>query len=150
MAYWKENINYRQENGKYLIAIDGRDVEVEQALYQAYTKMERRERYLIEREKGICISLDALPNGGEQLIQPEESAEETVTRTERQRAHAKLLRRLRTAVAELTDEERALLKLIYLDGKTERDASHIFGISQPAIHKRKQRILEKLKNLLEN
>ena len=38
MEYWKENVNYRQEKGpegtRYLITVDGMDVEVEESLYR--------------------------------------------------------------------------------------------------------------------
>ena len=64
MEYWKENVNYRQEKGpegtRYLITVDGMDVEVEESLYRIYTKMERRERYLVEVESDMCVSLEGL------------------------------------------------------------------------------------------
>ena len=61
-----------------------------------------------------------------------------------------MLDKLRTSLALLSEEElQMLISLFYLE-MTERDLAREYQISQVAIHKRKQRILEKLKKLLEN
>lgn len=36
-----------------------------------------------------------------------------------------------------------------IDGVTERDYAAVLGISQVAVHKRKQRILRKIQNILD-
>ena len=61
-----------------------------------------------------------------------------------------MLDKLRTSLALLSEEElQMLISLFYLE-MTERDLAREYQISQVAIHMRKQRILEKLKKLLEN
>lgn len=56
---------------------------------------------------------------------------------------------LHKAIAKLSKTEQILIKAIFFKGATERRLAHKYGISQVAIHKRKQRILEKLKKFLE-
>ena len=56
---------------------------------------------------------------------------------------------LRKAFLLLSPDERELIKVLFIDGATERKAAEIYGISQVAIHKRKNRILAKLKDFLE-
>lgn len=56
---------------------------------------------------------------------------------------------LRKAFLLLSPDERELIKALFIDGATERKAAEIYGISQVAIHKRKNRILAKLKDFLE-
>lgn len=61
-----------------------------------------------------------------------------------------MLEKLWASLALLSEEElKMLISLFYLE-MTERDLAREYQISQVAIHKRKQRLLEKLKNLLEN
>lgn len=56
---------------------------------------------------------------------------------------------LRKAFFLLSPDERELIKILFIDGVTERKASEIYGVSQVAIHKRKNKILAKLKDFLE-
>ena len=55
---------------------------------------------------------------------------------------------LRQALTKLTDEEYALVYALFYEGRTERDYAKELGVSQVAVHKRKQRILKKLKGIL--
>ena len=45
----------------------------------------------------------------------------------------------------LTDEERELIHEIFYLEKSEREISAVYNLTQAAIHKRKKKILEKLK-----
>ena len=56
--------------------------------------------------------------------------------------------RLQNALASLTEEEKELIWLLYLckEPLTETQAASVLHISQPAIHKRKKKILEKMKS----
>ena len=56
---------------------------------------------------------------------------------------------LLAAVAKLERSEMEIIQGLFYEGKTERNLAQKYGLSQVAIHKRKQRILEKLKNILE-
>ena len=58
------------------------------------------------------------------------------------------LNKLQNAFASLTDDEKELIWLLYLckEPLTETQVASVLHISQPAIHKRKKKILEKMKS----
>ena len=57
--------------------------------------------------------------------------------------------KLRAALPLLTDKEQRLIRALYFEGMTERQYAEQEGVYRNAIHKRKVRILAKLKKLLE-
>ena len=60
-----------------------------------------------------------------------------------------MLDRLRQVLLLLTEEERRLVLEIFYEERSERELAEKYGISQAAIHKRKDRILEKLRRWIE-
>ena len=60
------------------------------------------------------------------------------------------IKRLRAALSQLDDSSRWLIQNLFLDRdcKSEREMAMILGISQGALHKRKMKILKKLKSLV--
>ena len=58
------------------------------------------------------------------------------------------LNKLQIAFASLTDDEKELIWLLYLckEPLTETQVASVLHISQPAVHKRKKRILEKMRS----
>ena len=71
IRHWKETRDYRRvrdANGVVIacvISVDGEDVEVTEEIYKEYARMDRRERYLAEKdaENGV-VSLDELTERG--------------------------------------------------------------------------------------
>ena len=59
-----------------------------------------------------------------------------------------LLERLREALKMLSEPERRLVEHLYYDELTERETAAIYGISQPAVTKRKHKIIQKLRVIL--
>lgn len=57
--------------------------------------------------------------------------------------------KLHTALIQLTKEERDFICALFFDEKTESEVAKGLGVSQQAVHKRKNRILKKLKNFFE-
>ncbi|MEG0691783.1 MAG: sigma factor-like helix-turn-helix DNA-binding protein [Oscillospiraceae bacterium] len=57
---------------------------------------------------------------------------------------------LHIAISKLSVDERELIVSLFFTERTERDCAAELGISQPAIHKQKNKILKKLKLFLEN
>lgn len=71
MYNWKDTRNYRRfrdENGNVIaniIYVDGEEVAVSDEVYEAYASMDRRERYLEERDNDDKpLSVDALLEEG--------------------------------------------------------------------------------------
>lgn len=81
--------------------------------------------------------------GEEILIDHSEDVAEQV-------AHKMMIEKLTAVLPLLTDDERELIQAIYFDEMTEREYAEKTGVYRNAVHKRKVRILEKLKKLLEN
>ena len=87
-------------------------------------------------------SLERLADQEVQFAGEAESVEETVLRRLR-------YEQLHKAISLLSDDERELVDRLFFQGQTEREAAAEMGIYRNAVHKRKNRILEKLKNFLE-
>lgn len=60
-----------------------------------------------------------------------------------------LIRTVRLALFLLSGADRKFVEEIFVQERTERQLAKEYGVSQVAIHKRKKRILEKLKKSLE-
>ena len=87
-------------------------------------------------------SLERLADQEMQFVGESESVEETVLRKLR-------YEQLHKAISLLSDDERKLVERLFFQGQTEREAAAEMGIYRNAVHKKKNRILEKLKNFLE-
>lgn len=148
MEYWKENVNYRQEKRpdgtRYLITVDGNDIEVEESLYRVYTKMERRERYLTEVESDMCVSLEGLAADENAIMYLDESPESILIAAEAEREQAKLLHRLPEAIEQLTESERELIQALFLDDVSTREYARQKGVYHRAVIYRRDKILKKL------
>lgn len=57
---------------------------------------------------------------------------------------------LHKALSVLSEDERYLIDQLYFQEKTERELAAQLGVSQNAINKRRQRILERIRGLLKN
>ena len=152
MEYWKENVNYRQEKGpegtRYLITVDGMDVEVEESLYRIYTKMERRERYLVEVESDMCVSLEGLAADEDTIPYLPDNPESILIAVETEREQASLLCLLPEALEQLTESEREFIRALYFEGISLREYCQSKGIPVMTQHYRLQQVLKKLKNIL--
>lgn len=139
------NIAYR--NKKFL-PLYGVIMEVSEETYKSYYKERRRQKYIDECSKQNGeVSYDALDTdellGEETLVDKHTDVEEQVVRK-------MTLEEVRMAINRLTAEEQELIIALYVDGLTEREYAKRKGVYHNAIHKRKIRILAKLKALLEN
>ena len=134
--------------GRRFLPLHGMLMEVTPEEYQAFYQEHNHPNYIQRLSiKNGDISYDMLTNeeqnGANILV---DSAPDIVEQVEKRI----MLDKLRTSLALLSEEElQMLISLFYLE-MTERDLAREYQISQVAIHKRKQRILEKLKKLLEN
>ena len=134
--------------GRRFLPLHGMLMEVTPEEYQAFYQEHNHQNYIQRLSiKNGDLSYDMLTNeeqnGANILV---DSAPDIVEQVEKRI----MLDKLRTSLALLSEEElQMLISLFYLE-ITERDLAREYQISQVAIHKRKQRILEKLKKLLEN
>lgn len=141
----KDIIGYKE---KYFLPLHGMLMEVTKEEYTLYYKEKRRERYIAEQAKEVgAFSYDALTtdefNGEEILVDLNKSPEEEVEQ------HL-MIEMMLGLFQKLTAEEQALVKAIYFDGMSEREYAAQLGVYPNAVHKRKHKILEKLKKLIKN
>lgn len=132
---------------KFFLPLYGMLMEVTVETYKAYYKDKRRQKYIDERSLlNGDVSYDALDTdetlGAEVFADTKTDVEATVI-------NKMTVAELKKAFLLLSPDERELIKVLFIDGATERKAAEIYGISQVAIHKRKNKILAKLKDFLE-
>lgn len=132
---------------KFFLPLHGMLMEVTKETYKEYYRDERRQKYIDERSRlNGDVSYNALDT--------DETLGEDVFADEKTDVEAEVINKmtvaeLRKAFLLLSPDERELIKILFIDGVTERKASEIYGVSQVAIHKRKNKILAKLKEFLE-
>ncbi len=172
MQNWKKDRNYRKFKNAdgsftYVIVVDGEPVKVNADVYREYARSARQLEYiehdlkrdrilqnadgrvvfdaegrptiLPEREVSLDKLLDEDWDYAADTPQPED---DVLCRME--------IVELRCRLGMLTDSERALIKALFFDGKTERQYEAETGIPQKTINNRRRGILAKLKKLLGN
>ena len=142
---------------KKRIWIRGQFVEVTDEVYRAYMQGDRKmryfendlktERFVLGKEGQVVQiipsredSLDRLVDENARQFSDEQESVESVV------LHKLEVDRLHTA---LSPEERALIQALFFDERKESELAVELGISQPAVYKRKMKILKKLKIFLE-
>ena len=160
MKKWQENRNYRRirdDSGKVvanIITVDGMDVCVTEDVFEAYTRMDRRERYLHEdAPTGKQLSLEQMAEDG---ILPDyvgaetsPSAEECCLEYERAAESEKLSGLLLAALISLENRDRQLITALFYDHLSTRECAALQGVSQRAVIKRRDRILRDMKKYFE-
>ena len=132
--------------GRRFIPLHGMLMEVSEGDYKAFYKDKRRQKYLDERSaKNGDFSYDMLPtdefNGEDILV---DMASDTAGDAEKKI----MLDNLRLEFAKLSEDEQKILYLIYGQRLSERAVAERFHVSQNAIHRRKVRILAKLRKAI--
>ena len=150
MKNWQKSRNYRKhENADgfftFIINVGGKAVEVSEAVFEAYSTADRRERYITERDAGRLLSLELMDI--EDILLKHfsgvhiESAEDTAFRMI-------LIEQSVIALNVLDVKERQLIYALEICGVTEKAYADTIGLTQAAVHKRKKRILRKIKNMV--
>lgn len=146
LQYRTENQNEYKE--KVFIPLHGMLMEVSKEEYKAFYKNARRQKYLNELsiENGD-ISYDMLTTdefiGRDILVAEKTDVSELVE-------NKIMVDKLRECISLLSDDEKELVTALFFNGFTEREYAKKKGVYHNAIHKKKLRILSKLKKLLEN
>jgi len=134
---------------EFFIRAGGQRIEVTEEVYLTYYRSKRRERYLDERDtvqgKVLYSNMDTDEMTGEDML-----ADLNATSVEDSVMQSLMTDELYKALDKLPEPERALIKALFFQGMTERQAAATFGLSQKGIHKRKIKILSTLRKILEN
>lgn len=139
--------------------IEGLAVQVSEEVYREYKRAEDKERYFMKRLKRGRFVVDEksqtvtyIPGreaSYEQLLEAEWAFAAPGEPLDDIMIKAQLMETLETALKTLTDEELDLIQKIFYLEKSEREISSAFHLTQAAIHKRKKKILKKLKKFFE-
>jgi RNA polymerase sigma factor (sigma-70 family) len=135
------------EKNKYLIKVQGQLVSVTEEVYLTYYRMRRRELHLQEKDAkhGVFFysALDTRKTNGEDaipdLISPH--VEDIVV-------DKLMAQRLHDCIKQLAKEEQEIINGLFFQEKSESMMAAEMGISQQLVNYRKQKILIKLKKLL--
>lgn len=136
-----------EEREVYYLYPDGKRIEVTEELYRAFYKCKRREKYLEERDQKHKLyhysDLDTEELLGEEMFSypNEESIEERIV-------DRLLIESLLRCVGKLPEEDQELIHALYYQGKSERGCAEEFGFSQKTINNQRNRILDKLRDLM--
>ena len=129
-------------------------------MYRAYMQGDRKMRYFendLKTERFVLgkdgqvvqiipsreDSLDRLVDENAQQFSDEQESVESMV------LHKLEVDKLHTALSQLAPEEQVLLQALFFEERTESELAAALGISQPAVYKRKIKILKKLKIILE-
>lgn len=140
---------------------EGKYVEVSDEVYDLSAKADRKDRYFSDDLKTEKIRVDEENEKITFIPSREDSFDRLIEENQAQFAidmesvedvalQNVTYEELHKAISELTEDEQKLIYALYFDNLTERDFAEMTGVYRNAVHKRKIRILTKLKNILES
>ena len=139
--------DYTMDKKEYFLYVKGKAVKVSEEVYKAYWKITEHEKYLIKKDwKNNVIPFSALDYDGHFVdnIIDEKIDLEKIVEVKMQ------IEELNKALATLTKKERELIEAIFYKEESLRSIGKKEKVSYQAIGKRRDKILEKLRKLLED
>lgn len=134
------------ENKKYTIVVKSRRVEVSESVYRAYHKEREAERYQNKLIHQNELSLERFREDGVNIdylivrVQPD-IVDKLI--------HQEQLKALWIALQSLPEDERSLIDELFFNDKSERKLAVEFGVPRMTLSDKKNRILRKLKKLMD-
>ena len=132
---------------EYYLYVKGKAIPVSEEVYKAYWKITEHEKYLQRKDwKHNVILFSALDHDGhfEDNIIDEKIDLEKIVEVKMQ------IEELHRALNTLTKEERELMEAIFYREESLRSISRKEKITHQAIRQRRDKILEKLRKILED
>ena len=132
---------------EYFLYVKGKAIPVSEEVYKAYWKITEHEKYLIKKDwKNNVIPFSALDYDGHFVdnIIDERIDLEKIVEVKMQ------IEELNKALATLTKKERELMEAIFYREESLRSISRKEKVTHQAIGQRRDRILEKLRKILED
>lgn len=128
------------ENTKY-IYVGGEKVYVSDEIYEVYKKQKNREEYL-RRLDVEFLDFNFSENYSIEDMEDESINVEKIVETKM------LIDRLKKAMESLSDDEREIIKRLYFDDEPLRKVAKSRNVSHPALIKKRDRILKKLREMI--
>ncbi|MBS7528464.1 sigma-70 family RNA polymerase sigma factor [Fusibacter paucivorans] len=143
-------MNEKEEREKalerYFIPVDGKYYETTREVYEVYYQMDRRERYLEERDlkKGI-INFGDIDNDD---YSAEEIISDKDTDIEEEVINKILIKTVLEAIMTLDEEEKWLIQELFFYGKSEVVLSQETGVARTTLQSKKYKAFEKIKKIM--
>lgn len=131
---------------EYYLYIRGQKVKVSEDIYIVYWREKEHEKYLEQVDrKNHLLFFSALDHDGHftDNIVDESVDVEKIVETQM------MIEAVRSAITRLNAEERDIIERLYLNDETVRSVAKLKSITHPALIKRRNKILEKLKKIIE-
>ena len=132
---------------KLFIPMHGMLMEVDEGFYKEFYRQKDRDEYLTWRTKNKDVSYNDYDteecSGEEMLVDPDEDVATQVT-------DKLMLEKLRFVLPLLPEDEYKLIHEHFFLGISQVELGELYGKNQSNISRKITRILEKLKNFLEN
>jgi RNA polymerase sigma factor (sigma-70 family) len=137
----------KRKERRYYIPIDGKLYETNEIVYKTYYSMDRRERYLEERD--IKEGLKTFTDLDIGTYRPEEMISDKTVDIEEEITNKIMIEAVLEAITNLDEEEKWLIQELFFYGKSERVLAKEFGVARTSIQSRKYKILKKIKKIME-
>jgi RNA polymerase sigma factor (sigma-70 family) len=141
------------------IYVDGQFVQVSDDVFAAFKKGNRKMRYMAQDLKVERIIIDSLTETVKVISSREDSLDRLTDENKQEFAneqdsieeiieHKILLEQISFCLECLNQEEKELIDLLFFSGVSERKLSELTGVPRKTISYRKEKILEKLRKLM--
>ena len=131
---------------EYYLYVNGQRVKVSEQIYKVYWREKEHEKYLEQVDKKIHLlffsSLDHDGHFVDSIIDERVDVEKIVETQ-------MMVEAVRNAISRLNAEERDIVERLYFIDETVRSVANLKSITHPALIKRRNKILEKLKKFIE-
>ena len=131
---------------EFYLYVNGQKVKVSEEIYKVYWREREHEKYLEQVDrKNHLLFFSSLDHDGHYVdnIVDESVDVEKIVETQM------MIESLRYAISKLNDEERDIIERLYFNDETLRSVAKLKSITHPALMKRRNKILEKLKKFIE-
>ena len=131
---------------EFYLYVNGQKVKVSEEIYRVYWHEREHEKYLEQVDrKNHLLFFSSLDHDGHYVDNIVDESVDVAKIVETQM----MIESLRYAIAKLNDEERDIIERLYFNDETLRSVAKLKSITHPALMKRRNKILEKLKKFIE-
>ena len=131
---------------EYYLYVNGQKVKVSEEIYKVYWREREHEKYLEQVDrKNHLLFFSSLDHDGHYVDNIVDESVDVAKIVETQM----MIESLRYAISKLNDEERDIIERLYFNDETLRSVAKLKSITHPALIKRRNKILEKLKKFIE-
>ena len=131
---------------EFYLYVNGQKVKVSEEIYKVYWREREHEKYLEQVDrKNHLLFFSSLDHDGHYVDNIVDESVDVAKIVETQM----MIESLRYAISKLNDEERDIIERLYFNDETLRSVAKLKSITHPALMKRRNKILEKLKKFIE-